>query len=64
MYVYCVYPVILIIIQTRDKCLKISETSVVLIVFCDVSAYTVTFLTVTQHESGPRNAFVFISMTK
>ena len=45
MYLYCVYPAI----PKSPKlpnCLKITETSVVLIVFnaviCDVSAYTVT----------------------
>ena len=46
MYVYCIYPAISTSPKHLPNCLKITETSVVLIVFngdvCDVSAYTVT----------------------
>ena len=43
-YVYCVYLAISKSLKQLPNCLKIAETSVVLIVFnaviCDVSAYT------------------------
>ena len=46
MYVHCVYPAISETPKHLPNCLKIAETSVVLVVFneviCDVSAYTVT----------------------
>ena len=46
MYVYCIYPAISKSPKHLPNCLKITETSVVLIVFnddvCDVSVYTVT----------------------
>ena len=46
MYVDCVYPAISKRPKQLPNCLKIAETSVVLIVFngaiCDVSTYTVT----------------------
>ena len=45
MYVYCVYPAISKSAKHLPNCLKIFETSVILIVFngviCDVSANTV-----------------------
>ena len=45
MYVYCVYPAISKSQKLLPNCLKIAETSVVLIaiigIICDVSAYTV-----------------------
>ena len=44
-YYYCVYPAISKSPQHLPNCLKITETSVALIIFngviCDVSAYTV-----------------------
>jgi len=47
--------------QQLLKCLKIAETSVILIVFngviCDVRVYTVT-VSVALHESGTRKAFL------
>jgi hypothetical protein len=62
MYVYCVYPAISKGPKQLPNCLKITETSVVLVVFkeviCDVSAYTGT----TQQESGTRKA-IFRSVT-
>ena len=46
MYVYCVYPAISKSSKQLPNCLKITETSVVLIIFicviCDVRTYTVT----------------------
>ena len=46
MYIYCVCPAISKSPKQLPNCLKIAETSVVLIVFngvnCDVSTYTVT----------------------
>ena len=45
MYIYCVYPVISKSPKQLTNCLKIAETSVILIVFngviCDVSTHTV-----------------------
>ena len=62
MYIYCVYLAISKSPKQLTNCLKISETSVILIVFngviCDVSAYTVTIFSVTLHECGTRNTLL------
>ena len=46
------------------SCLKIAETSVVLICFkcviCDVGVILLPFLSVTINESGTRNALAFL----
>jgi hypothetical protein len=56
-YVYCVYPAISKTPKQLPNCLKIAETSVVLIIFdgviCDISAYTVAL-----RESGTRYALL------
>jgi hypothetical protein len=63
MYVYCVYPAISKGPKQLPNCLKIAETSVILNVFkgviCDA---LLPFLSVTQQESGTRNA-IFWSVT-
>ena len=47
------------------QCQRARETSVVLIVFggflCEFHTYTVTVLTVAQHESGTRKAISLVS---
>ena len=47
LYLYCVYPTMSKCSKQLPSCMKIAETSVVLIVFnevlCEVRAYTVTF---------------------
>ena len=58
MYLYCVFPTIAKSTKQLPHCLKITETSVVLIVFNDVSAYTLPFLSVALHESCIRNALL------
>jgi len=58
MYVYCVFPTIAKSTKQLQNCLKITETSVVLIVFNNVSAYTLPFLSVALRESCIRNALL------
>ena len=59
MYVYCVYPSMSISPKLVPNCLKIVETSVVIIVFnrvlCEVRAYTGT---VALQESDTRKALL------
>ena len=59
MYIYCVYPGLSKSPKQLPNCLKIAETSIVLILFngviFDVSAYTVTIFTVALNESGTGN---------
>ena len=61
MYVCCVYPAISKSPKQLPNCLKITQTSVILIVFncvtCDVGTCTVT-VSVALHESGTRNALL------
>ena len=61
MYVCCVYPAISKSPKQLPNCLKITQTSVVLIIFncvtCDVGTCTVT-VSVALHESGTRNALL------
>jgi len=61
-YVYCVYPAISKSPKQPPNCLKIAETSVVLVIFigviCDVSAYTVAISSCRSHELGTRNGLL------
>ena len=61
MNVYCIYPAESKSPKQLPNCLKITQTSVVLIVFncvtCDVGTCTVT-VSVALHESGTRNALL------
>ena len=58
MYIYCVYPAISKSPDHLPNCLKITETYAFNGVLCDVSAYTITFLSVAPHESGTSNALL------
>ena len=62
MYINCVYPSISKGPKQQPNCVKIAETSVVLIVFnsviCDVVLILLPFLFVALHESGTRNALL------
>ena len=62
MYLYCVYPAISKSPNELANCLKITETSVILVVFMTSSLTSalilLRFLSVALHESGTRNALL------
>ena len=58
MYVYCVYPAISKGPKQLPNCLKIAQTIVVLNVFKDVSAYTVTVSLLLNRNRVPEKLYI------